>query len=172
MCDTPFVPVARVVRVHGTRGELSVAPLGKWPVESLLGTEVWFVPPASGPRYGAIEAIRPGPKGPLVKVSGISDRSTAEALRGRTLVARPEQLPAGFSEPPLDLVGFSVFDEKRGLLGVVTGIIHTGANDVWVVAGERYGEVLLPVITDVVLEVRPDLRSARVRLLEGLIDEG
>ena len=33
----------------------------------------------------------------------------------------------------------------------MTEVLPTGANDVYVVKGERYGEVLIPAIKDVVL---------------------
>ena len=62
-------------------------------------------------------------------------------------------------------------DEERGELGVIDEIIVTGANDVWVVRGGPLGEVLIPVIDDCVLEVDTETRTARVRLLPGLIEE-
>jgi 16S rRNA processing protein RimM len=49
-------------------------------------------------------------------------------------------------------------------------VIETGANDVWVVQGTRFGEVLLPVTDEVVLDVDDASGTAHVRLLPGLID--
>ena len=60
----------------------------------------------------------------------------------------------------------SVVDEARGVLGEIVEVIVTGANDVWVVDGP-FGEVLLPVIDDVVLDVDEEARTAQVRLLAG-----
>jgi len=46
----------------------------------------------------------------------------------------------------------------------------TGANDVWVVHGP-YGEVLLPVIDDVVVSFDEDAETVMVTLLPGLLPE-
>ena len=87
------------------------------------------------------------------------------------MVARPADLPEDLlAEPEDDPVGLRVVDATRGDLGEVTDVIITGANDVWVVSGPRFGEVLVPVIDHVVLEVDWDKNLARVELLPGLID--
>jgi 16S rRNA processing protein RimM len=69
-----------------------------------------------------------------------------------------------------DPVGLKVVDEARGSLGLIEDVIVTGANDVWVVRGP-YGEVLIPVIDDVVISVHESEGLVTVRLLPGLIDE-
>jgi len=116
--------------------------------------------------------VRPGPKGPLVKISGFDDRSAAQALRGCMLVARPGDLPAYMTEPAFDPVGLAVHDEVRGFLGKVTDFIETGANEVWIVEQGPFGQVLIPVIDDVLISIDEETRVASVRLLEGLLEEG
>jgi len=176
MDGTPFVPVGRIVKVHGTGGEVSVAPVSDPAVTLHEGLELWIIPPPTANRSGKVQSVRPGPKGSLVKIAGIEDRATAEALRGRTLVARAEDLPKEAVEEALDEketdIGLSVVDEERGMLGRVDDVIETGANAVWLVDGGPFGQVLIPVIDTVILEVDRERRTARVRLLPGLIDEG
>jgi 16S rRNA processing protein RimM len=168
----PFVPLGRVVRTHGLKGEVSVAPAVDLPFLLPEGLEVRFVPPVVGMRGPArVESVRPGPKGPLVKLSGIDDITSAEKLVGTTMVTRTEDDPFVRPEEEPDPVGLTVVDEDRGELGVVEDVIVTGANDVWVVRGDRFGEVLLPVIGDVVLDVDEGTRTVRVRLLPGLLEE-
>ena len=50
------------------------------------------------------------------------------------------------------MLAVSVEDQQRGVLGTIVEVIVTGANDVWVVEG-RFGEILIPVIDDVVMGV-------------------
>jgi 16S rRNA processing protein RimM len=137
---------------------------------SLLGIEVWIVPPPSSARCGRIESVRPGPKGPLVKLSGFDDLDASRAISGCDLLVREGDLPQGWEEPATDedLVGREVHDEKRGVLGIIAEVIVTGANDVWVVEG-TFGEVLIPVIDDVVIGVDADGGPILVRLLDGLM---
>lgn len=172
MDDAPFVPLGRVVKVHGVKGEVSVAFVADPPFLLPEGIEVWVVPPTEGPKTYRIEGIRPGPKGPLVKLSEIDDRGAAEPLRGRTLMVRPEDLPAGYADTDgTDVTDMQVFDAERGFLGRIVDTIVTGANDVWVVDDGPVGQVLIPVIDDVVVGIDESLERIDIRLLPGLIAE-
>lgn len=171
MDSAPFVPLGRVIKAHGLKGEVSVAPLTGLPFASLVGLEVWFVPPVAAVRSGRILAERGGPKGPLLKIAGIDGPELAHAVAGSTIVARPADLPEDALEEEFDPVGYRVVDEERGELGTIEDVIVTGANDVWVVQGQRFGEVLLPDIDEVVLDIDDDAEEIRVRLLPGLIEE-
>lgn len=164
-----FVPLGRVVKAHGLKGEVSVAPATDLPFSLPAGLHVWFVPPPARVRQGRVEWVRPGPKGPLVKVAGVDDIDTAAALAGSTLVARSGDLPPEWSEKRFDPIGVKVTDERFGLLGEVHDVIGTAANEVWVVRGAR-GEVLVPAAEGIVLGIDEDARAARVRLPDGLVE--
>ncbi|MBI5231162.1 MAG: 16S rRNA processing protein RimM [Coriobacteriales bacterium] len=169
MAPAEFVRIGRVVKPHALKGEVVVVPATDLPLSSLVGIDVWFVPPPSSIRTSRISSVRQGPKGPLVTLEGVDGIDAAEALRDAELLARGSDIP----EPPgpeFDPVGLVVIDAQRGDLGSVQELIITGANDVWVVEGP-FGEVLLPVIDDVVLQIDEENRVAHVRLLAGLIDE-
>ena len=47
--------------------------------------------------------------------------------------------------------------------------METPANDVWVVDGGAFGEVLVPAVEDVVVEL-PECGPISVKLLDGLIN--
>jgi 16S rRNA processing protein RimM len=163
-----FVEVGRVSKTHGLNGEVSVIVTGGLPVDRLPGLEVWFVPPPRGLRSARIAGVRPGPKGPLFALDGVSDVGAAEALRGCAVLARKVDLPEVDEE--FDPVGMSVIDAERGSIGTIEDVIVTGANDVWIVQGP-YGQVLIPVIDDVIREVDEAAMTVAVTLLPGLIDE-
>ena len=118
-----------------------------------------------------IEGVRPGPKGPLVKISGVDTIDAAYALCGTEMLAKrtdiPDELFEG-AEPEFVADGMTVRDEKHGVLGEIVETIITGANDVWVIEG-GYGQVLVPVIDDVVLSIDEDAGEVFVRLLPGLM---
>lgn len=104
----------------------------------------------------------------LVSLSGVDDLNAAECLVGRTLLARWDDLPDGFELHDADaLVGREVHDARLGDLGHVTEVMRGPANDVWVVEGP-HGEVLLPVIDEVVSSV-PPAGAIQVSAPQGLI---
>lgn len=169
----PYVPIGRVVKTHGLKGEVAVAPASDLPFAFPVGLQVWLVPPVSGVGEVRIESASYGPRLPLVTLSGITGIDAAKRIVGREILARTEDLPSEWLEDDgePDILGYSVFDDVRGFLGEVDEVIVTGANDVWVVEGP-FGQVLLPVIDDVVKLVDDDARRVDVHLLPGLLDEG
>jgi 16S rRNA processing protein RimM len=51
-----------------------------------------------------------------------------------------------------DILGFEVFDQRGNRIGILSDVILTGSNDVWVV--KYYNEeVLIPALKNVVKEV-------------------
>ena len=173
MTPGPFTALARVIKTHGLKGEVAVEPATDVPFLLPVGLEVWFVPPPSTVRAGSIEGVRRGPKGPLVKVSGIDDIGVAKTLVGSDLIARASDLPDGWGLEPveaLDPVGLRVSETERGYLGEVVELILTGANDVWVLEGPL-GEVLIPVIDECVVSIDWDRRTASVHAMPGLLPE-
>ncbi len=170
---TDFARIGRIVKTHGLAGEVSVAVTGNLPPDRLVGLDVWFVPPPASLRSARILGVRPGPKGPLLQLSGVGDADTADSLRGTTLLARadslPRDLPPDEAEP--DPIGLRVLDEERGDLGCVCDVIVTGANDVWVIDGGAYGQVLIPVIDAVIGDIEWEAGTVNVRLLPGLIED-
>lgn len=171
MSRSQFATVGHIVKAHGLHGEVSFAPAKGLSVDSLQGLEVWITPPPDAGAKTRIRSLRQGPKGPLVGLEGFDTLEQAATLTGRNLLALVDALPQEWLDETVDPVGASVVDETRGDLGVITGVIETGANDVWVVEGEKYGEVLIPVIDTVVIEHDVENSRVTVRLLPGLIDE-
>lgn len=170
MDPAAFVPLGRIVKTHGLAGEVSVLRTGTLPLERSVGIEAWIVPPPAGVRSCVIDGVRPGPKGPLVKLAGVDDPDTAASLRGLELRIRVSDLPDDACEPEPDPCGLRVIDAERGEIGTVEDVIVTGANDVWVVRGSAYGEILVPVIEQVIEQVDFESMTANVRLLPGLIE--
>lgn len=166
-----FIPLARIIKAHGLKGEVSVSMLTSLPFDIPVGLRIWLVPPPASIRQATVESVRPGPKGPLVKLSGVESIDDAARLAGSSIIASADDVSLQHAEEAFDLIGCSVVDAERGLLGTVTDVIVTGANDVLVVDGERYGQVLIPDIEQVVRDVDQRTGTVSVELLPGLIEE-
>lgn len=171
MDASPFTAVARVVKTHGLDGEVQAEPLVRSvDASNLTGAELWPVPPRSVPRPLHVTDARPTGGGCLLAFYEVQDVSTAKRLVGTTLLGRASEFPQQPEDDGYDVVGYEVVDEQRGGIGTIIEVLITGANDVWVVRG-ALGEVLVPVIDDVVVAIDRDKRIVSVRLLPGLIDE-
>lgn len=159
-----------MVAPHGIKGEVSAQPLRGLPFILRPGMTVALTPPAlKRDRFCTIESADAASG--LTKFSGIDDLDAAESISGCYVLARADEVELGPLEVPYDdLVGRTVTDSARGPIGTLAEVMETPANDVWVVRGDRYGEVLVPVIDQVVDSI-PDEGPIRVTLLAGLIDD-
>ena len=86
-----------------------------------------------------VEALQVHGKGYIARLSGIADRTQAEALKGREIQVIAAHFPAAGDDEVYwrDLEGLEVWcteDGSRSLLGRVKTLLETGANDVLVVA--------------------------------------
>jgi 16S rRNA processing protein RimM len=102
-------------------------------------------------------------KGVIATLPGVADRDAAEALAGAEIFVARSQLP-----PPapgeyywVDLEGLAVVNLEGVVLGTVSHLLNTGANDILSVAGDR--ERLVPFIEgDFVKSVDFDTRTITV----------
>ncbi|OUP08253.1 PRC-barrel domain-containing protein [Collinsella sp. An2] len=163
--------IARVVRTHGRRGEVVAEALRGLPFVVRTGLEVALTPPAlKRDRFMTVESVRDQGDQFVVAFAGIDSLTAAVDIVGCYLLAREDDLDLGALEVSLDrLRGREVIDERFGSLGVLSDIMETPANDVWVVEGGPYGEVLIPVIDDAI-DAIPDDGPLPVHIMDGLID--
>ncbi len=162
--------VAEVTKPHGIRGEVS-ARLADVSGADLVGLDL-SLRIGDGPETPVrIERARPAGGAWILALAGVADRNRAGELRGAVLLAARADLP----EPDdgewwvADLVGRTVEDAELGGIGRIEEVLKLPANDVLVVRG-RLGEVLVPVLEDVVLDADPEADVLRVRLPKGLLD--
>ncbi len=68
------------------------------------------------------------------------------------------------------LLGLTVVSDEGRDLGKMTGILETGANDVYIVRTPEGCEILLPAIDSVILKIDLELGQILVHLLPGLLE--
>jgi 16S rRNA processing protein RimM len=158
--------VGRVVRPFGLRGELKVELLTDYP-EQLGRLRTVYLGPQEEPR--TVEGLRLHKGAALFKLAGCDDRTTAEALRGALVqITLEDAVPLEEDEYyEHQIVGMAVVEQDGTPLGKIREIISTGANDVYLVVGPE-GQVLLPAIESVILEIDLDADRMVVNVLEGL----
>lgn len=164
-----YLNIARVVRPHGRQGEVIVQAVRGLPFCIESGLVVALTPPAlERDRFCTVEAVADDPQGGRVKFSGIDSIDAAETIRNNYVLASRDDVELGALDAPwAELMGRQLIDERYGDLGTVEAVLETPAHDVWQVEGP-YGEVLIPVIEQVVDEI-PSSGAIRVHIMDGLI---
>ena len=156
------VVVGVVVAPHGVRGSLRVRATGTGR-HLREGVE----PVVAGQRR-RISRVRETPKGFLIDLEGVGDRSGAAALRGEELVLDRRELdtPEEGEFYVRDLVGLTAISDAGEVVGTVVETFETPAHEVLVV--RKGGGVLYVPFTLVhVPEVDLDARRVVVRPPEG-----
>jgi 16S rRNA processing protein RimM len=169
---TGLVAIGEIARVHGLRGEVRVTPLTDRPERFERVTECVLWDAARNERETRrITTARRHGDALLVTFAGCGTPEDAQTLVGRLIaLPRGEALPPPEgSFYPWQLEGARVTTEDGRPVGRVTGIEHSGAQDLWVVAGDGR-EHLIPAVPEIVLDV--DVAAGRVviRPPEGLLD--
>jgi 16S rRNA processing protein RimM len=178
-----FLIVARVLRAHGTAGEVACEIITEFPERFARTKRLFLAPPAAPGRIEPAPDAAPQPMGVvrarvaphrghaevILQLDGVADRDAAEQLRG-WLVQVPKteawKLPRGRYYWH-QIVGLRVLTTDGEEIGTVAEILETGANDVYVVKGDG-GERLIPAIKQVVTEIAPERGEMVVELLPGM----
>src|SRR5258708_25961476 len=172
-----FLTLALILRPHGVRGDLSIKVLTDFPerMNDLRTVYVGTDPekPEKFTEHQVVWAHRAKKDNWLLRFEGVESREDADLLRNRLIfVSLADAVPLEADEIYLfQVLGLEVHTVDGLVLGRLTDIIVTGANDVYVIKGERYGEVLIPAIPSVILRIDVAAGIMTVKLLDGLLPD-
>jgi len=169
--------VGRVVKPHGTKGELFVWPMTDRPEDVFgAGRELRLGDEDGGMDGDApvleIERSRPFKRGLLVMFAGVSDRDAVDGWANRCLLA-PRAVLTGPAEDETyyhDLIGLRVETVDGDAVGRIVGVYETAPADLLEVEAEDGRRRLIPLSKQIVRRV--DVGEGRL-LIEpppGLLD--
>jgi 16S rRNA processing protein RimM len=163
-----FLMIGQVARPHGVQGEVSVTIMTEFP-ERFDAMETVYVGNDDTVELLEVVSSRWSGERALLRFAGVHDRNDADKLRGLYLQIPVEEAMTLEEDAYYiyQLVGLSLVTDEGQPLGTLIEVIETGANDVYVVRGDQ-GEILIPAINDVVLEVDLEAGLMTVHLIEGL----
>lgn len=167
--EPAFLAAGKLRRPHGVHGELVMELYTDFP-ERLHPRLIVYL--GENHLRMTLRSVRVHNEGMLVGFDGIDTPEDAGRFRNQVMYTSTKNLP-DLTEGSYyfhQLIGVNVVDENGDLLGKLTEIIETGANDVYTVTGADGRELLLPAIPDVILGVDLKTRIMRVHLLPGLAD--
>ena len=166
------IAVGKVVGGHGINGEIRVLPyVEKEEIDLEFFRSALKTIYIDAVHY-TLKGLRCHKGALLVKFDGVNTRSQAYALKGKELFVEKECLPK-LEEGEFywfEVLGMEVFSEDNRYLGSIVNILPTGGNHVMELSGP-FGEILLPLIEDVIVNMDVREKKMRVRLPEGLVKE-
>ena len=160
--------LGRVAGAHGIRGDVLIKTFTEAPEN--IGA-YGPLSDADGVRSFTISHTRITQKGVVARLKGITDRTSAEALKGVELYVARDQLPATDESEfyHADLIGLSAVDAAGQPLGAIIAVHNFGAGDLLEIRMIASGKTeFVPFTDDVVPEV--DIRAGKVVVLMPAID--
>lgn len=160
-----------IANTHGIKGEAKVFPTTDEPKRFSKIKKVYLVKNGTETESKIVTA-RYFKNLVICKFEGID---TPEAMRlyktADIFVDRKDATPLKEGEHYIaDLIGLNVLTEEGEPLGIVENIFPTGANQVMEVKRLDRKNLLIPYIKQFIIEVDLEMRTIKVRLIDGLLD--
>ena len=166
-----LLQVGAITTTHGVRGEVKVFPTTD-DVKRFSKLKEVEMEKGNGTITLHVQHVKYFKNMVIVKFKEFDSMNDVESLRGKKLyVTRENAVKLSKDEYFIaDLIDINVIDEEKGLKGVITDVIQTGANDVYEITLEDDRKFLMPAIKACVKHVDMNERIMQIHIMEGLLD--
>lgn len=164
------INVGKIVNTHGVKGEVKILTASDFASERFKPGKVLMIPFKEEKVTLTIKSYRTHKNFHMVSFEGLNNINDVEKYKGLDVFQDIENEDIVLDEHEYfysDIIGCTVYDGAHEI-GSVKEIFETGANDVWVVQGEK--EYLIPYIEDVVKSIDIDHKKIIIEPIEGLLE--
>lgn len=167
----PLLRVGVIVSTHGLKGEVKVYPTTDEP-ERFQWLKHVILDTGKEHLELTITHVKYFKNQVILKFKEFNDINEVEKYKKcDLLVTREQALPLEENENFIvDLIGMQAITDEGEVLGTLTDVLQTGANDVYVVETAQKKEILLPAIPSCILDVNVEEAVMKVHVLEGLLE--
>ncbi len=158
-----------ITRSHGLKGAFKVNAHSAG-IPALEKDEPVFILLQGGPVPFFVEECSFASHDKLtMKLESIDTLEDAERMIGKEILLERERFEAPEADASDELIGCEVFDEERGLIGRVSGVLENPQHPILEI--EQSGKtILVPWVEAIVKEVDLETRSIFIEAPDGLID--
>ncbi|MBR3771384.1 MAG: ribosome maturation factor RimM [Clostridium sp.] len=166
-----YFRVGVIANTHGIRGEVKVYPTTD-DVTRFKALKEVILDTGREKIELEIQGVKFFKNMAILKFKGIDNINDIEKYKGKDLlVTRENAVELEEDEFYLaDVLDARVITEDGAQFGIITDILETGANNVFVVETEGGKEVLLPVTKECILDINTEEMVVTVHILPGLLD--
>ena len=167
-----LLQVGVITQTHGVRGEVKVYPTTD-DVNRFNKLKKVILDTGREQLELELQGVKFFKQMVILKFKGIDNINDIEKYKGKSLyVTREHAVKLKKDEYFIaDLIDMKVFLEDGTEFGTLTDVMKTGANDVYCIQTEKYGEVLIPAIGECIMQVDIEERRMTIHLMPGLVEE-
>lgn len=165
-----FLRVGVITSTHGLKGEVKVFPTTDNP-ERFEQLENAFIKYKNETVKVTVKSVKYFKQYVIVKFKEFDEINLVEKYKSCDLIIdRKDAVELAEGEYFIcDLIGLNVVTDTNEEFGVITDVLTSSANDIYVVK-HNDKEVLLPVIEQCVLDVNLEEKKVLVHIMDGLLD--
>ena len=166
-----LLTVGIITTAHGVHGEVKVYPTTD-DVKRFKKCKELILDDGKIQRRVKLLSVKFFKQFVIIKFEGIDTMDDALKLKNASLlVTRDMAVKCEKDEYFIaDLIGLKVFDEDNNLIGIVSEVYQTGANDVYEIEKEDSKKVLVPAIKDCIKNVDIKEGKMTIHVMEGLFE--
>ena len=161
--------VGKIVNTHGLRGEVKIVTWTDTP-DVFEDISYVYAKRRSEEIKLTLKGIKYQKNNIIAKFLEINSIEEAEGFKNCVITTDREvlgELPEGVYYIA-DLIGCEVFDEENNLLGKISDVFNTGANDIYAISRPQNKDLLVPVTDETIINVDIENKKIIVKLIEGL----
>lgn len=166
-----FLAIGKIVKTHGLRGEVILAPYRIIEDDIREISEVRIV--SSGTeKILKVDSARPHKGRYILKFEGLDSIEEGEGLRGEELLIRADVIPRTSAEWLfLDQVkGIEIVDSSGKRIGTLSYIMDSPAHPVFVILTDEGKEMMLPAVDEFIIETDIEGRKLVVSPPDGIFE--
>jgi 16S rRNA processing protein RimM len=161
------VVLGKAVGAYGVKGWVRIHPFADDPLSWRSIKRWWMKPDGNSIQsWEPIELfqLKEHGDGIVALFEGVNDRNGAEKLVGKLIGAERSEMPVPAENEFYwgDLTGLAVKNSQGEMLGLIQGLMETGANAVLVVVDASKAKRLIPFVSHVVTQVDLERREVLV----------
>ena len=158
-----FLDAGKIVNTFGIRGEVRIQPWADSP-DFLTGFDCYYID--DKPVKVISAKVHKGCV--IATLEGVEDIDAAIRLKNKIIKIRKTDVHLEDGKYFIaDLIGLRILDAETGeSIGILSDVLSLPSNNVYVIKGDR--EILVPAVSEFIVETNQAEGYIRIRLLEGM----
>ncbi|MCX7858139.1 MAG: ribosome maturation factor RimM [Deltaproteobacteria bacterium] len=157
-----YIPIGQIISAHGIKGEVKFRYYNEVYQDFFRYTSLYY--DSEGKKFELkVKKSRFKDQIFIVKFYEISDRTSAEKLKGKVLYVKQKDLPelAEGEYYLFQLIGLNVKNTREESIGLVKDVLSIGPNHILVVEGKE--EKMIPMVEDFIVSINLKEKTLKVR---------